>query len=419
MDFVGAYHPPTLLLVRQALNVIRCMMYRMRTKKSTSNSHLQEEKEEITENISNDYAENIVNETEQPVTEDNESTLMNSDASLSTLSEQSPITDLTNLEIQDIEGVGPTTAKKLREAGIFSVMDLAVAGVEDLAVDINASKESAASFIMAAQKLLRESDVLNKEFITADTALKKRRSLLRCSTGSSMLDDLFLGGIETQAVTELYGEFGSGKSQICHTMCITAGQPTELGGLNSGVIYIDTEGTFRPERLEQISSNRNIDPVQALQNVAVCKVYNSAHLELIVKNLGKYIDDYKAKLVIVDSIISLHRAEFSGRGTLADRQQRLNSIMHKLLRISEIYNIAIIVTNQVQSAPDTFFGDPTRPTGGNVIGHASTYRVYLRKSGENRVAKMIDSPYHPYSEVRFTVNEKGADNLDESKKSKK
>jgi DNA repair protein RadA len=192
-----------------------------------------------------------------------------------------------------------------------------------------------------------------------------------------------------------------------------------LGGLNSGVIYIDTEGTFRPERLEQISSNRNIDPVQALQNVAVCKVYNSAHLELIVKNLGKYIDDYKAKLVIVDSIISLHRAEFSGRGTLADRQQRLNSIMHKLLRISEIYNIAIIVTNQVQSAPDTFFGDPTKPTGGNVIGHASTYRVYLRKSGENRIAKMIDSPYHPYSEVRFTVNEKGADNLDESKKSKK
>ena len=202
-------------------------------------------------------------------------------------------------------------------------------------------------------------------------------------------------------------------------MCITAGQPTELGGLNSGVIYIDTEGTFRPERLEQISSNRNIDPVQALQNVAVCKVYNSAHLELIVKNLGKYIDDYKAKLVIVDSIISLHRAEFSGRGTLADRQQRLNSIMHKLLRISEIYNIAIIVTNQVQSTPDTFFGDPTKPTGGNVIGHASTYRVYLRKSGENRIAKMIDSPYHPYSEVRFTVNEKGADNLDEGKKSKK
>jgi DNA repair protein RadA len=398
----------------------------MRNKKSTySTSDIEESKKGNSENIADDSTDDIVDKEEESLelekVEEKENTVMNNntETSLTTVSEQSQINDLTNLEIQDIEGIGPTTAKKLREAGIFSVMDLAVAGVEDLAVDINASKDSAASFIMAAQKLLRESDVLEKEFITADTALKKRRSLLRCSTGSSMLDDLFLGGIETQAVTELYGEFGSGKSQICHTMCITAGQPVESGGLNSGVIYIDTEGTFRPERLEQISSSRNIDPVRALQNVAVCKVYNSAHLELIVKNLGKYIDDYKAKLVVVDSIISLHRAEFSGRGTLADRQQRLNSIMHKLLRISEIYNIAIIVTNQVQSAPDTFFGDPTKPTGGNVIGHASTYRVYLRKSGENRIAKMIDSPYHPYSEVRFTINEKGTDNMDEGKKSKK
>ena len=398
----------------------------MRNKKSTySTSDIQESKKGNSENIADDSTDDIADKEEESLelekVEEKENTVMNNntETSLTTLSEQSQINDLTNLEIQDIEGIGPTIAKKLREAGIFSVMDLAVAGVEDLAVDINASKDSAASFIMAAQKLLRESDVLEKEFITADTALKKRRSLLRCSTGSSILDDLFLGGIETQAVTELYGEFGSGKSQICHTMCITAGQPVESGGLNSGVIYIDTEGTFRPERLEQISSSRNIDPVRALQNVAVCKVYNSAHLELIIKNLGKYIDDYKAKLVVVDSIISLHRAEFSGRGTLADRQQRLNSIMHKLLRISEIYNIAIIVTNQVQSAPDTFFGDPTKPTGGNVIGHASTYRVYLRKSGENRIAKMIDSPYHPYSEVRFTINEKGTDNMDEGKKSKK
>jgi DNA repair protein RadA len=327
--------------------------------------------------------------------------------------------ELLDLEIQDIEGIGPSTTKKLREAGIVSVMDLAVASVEDLAVDINSTKDSAASFIMAAQKLLRESNILEKEFITADTALKKRRSLLRCSTGSGALDDLFLGGIETQAVTEFYGEFGSGKSQICHTLCITAGQPIESGGLNSGVIYIDTEGTFRPERLEEIARARGLDPFSALKNVAVCKVYNSAHLELIVKNLGKYVDDYKSKLIIIDSIISLHRAEFSGRGTLADRQQRLNGIMHKLLRISEIYNVAVIVTNQVQSAPDTFFGDPTKPTGGNVIGHASTYRVYLKKSGENRIARMIDSPYHPYGDVRFTVNEKGVDDLEEDAKKTK
>jgi DNA repair protein RadA len=317
-----------------------------------------------------------------------------------------------DLEIQDIDGVGPTTAKKLKEAGIVSVMDLAVTSAEQLAVDINSSKESAAAFIMAAQKLLRESNILEKEFVTADFVLEKRKSMLRCSTGSKSLDELLLGGIETQAVTEFYGEFGSGKSQICHTLCAMARQPINEGGLDGGVIYIDTEGTFRPERLNQIARARGFDPMWVLKNVSICKVYNSSHLELIIKDLGRYINEFNAKLVIIDSIISLHRAEFAGRGTLADRQQRLNSILHKLIRLAEIFNIVIVITNQVQSSPDTFFGDPTKAAGGNVIGHTSTYRIYLRKSGENRIAKMIDSPYHPYSDIRFTVNEKGIDDLE-------
>jgi len=327
----------------------------------------------------------------------------------------SPIIEL---EIQDIEGIGPTTARKLKEAGIVSVMDLAVTSADELAVEINASKESAAAFIIAAQKLLRDSNVLEKEFITADAALEKRRSMLRCSTGSGALDDLLLGGIETQAVTEFYGEFGSGKSQICHTLCATARQPVESGGLDANTIYIDTEGTFRPERVQEIARSRGYDSTQILKSIAVCKVYNSSHLELIIKNLGKYVDDFKAKLVVIDSVISLHRAEFAGRGTLADRQQRLNSMLHKIIRLAEIYNIAVVITNQVQSSPDTFFGDPTKAAGGNVLGHASTYRIYLRKSGENRIAKMIDSPYHPYSDVRFTVNERGSDDIEEEVKKK-
>src|ERR671920_720766 len=245
-----------------------------------------------------------------------------------------------DLDIQDIEGIGPTTAKKLKDAGIISVMDLAVASAEELSESINATKETAASFIISAQKLLRETNVLDKEFVTDDAALQKRRSMLRCSTGSYALDDLLL---------------------------------------------------------EQIARSRGIDPTEILKNVAVCKVYNSSHLELIVKDLGKYIDDFKSKLVIIDSIISLHRAEFAGRGTLSDRQQRLNTMLHKIIRLAEIYNISVVITNQVQSSPDTFFGDPTKAAGGNILGHASTYRIYLRKSGENRSAKMIDSPYHPYS----------------------
>jgi DNA repair protein RadA len=341
----------------------------------------------------------------------------NASAIYETTSTSSPT--VIDLEIQDIEGIGPTTARKLKEAGIVSVMDLAVASAEELAVDLNSSKESAASFIMAAQKLLRESNILEKEFVTADSALEKRKAMLRCSTGSRALNELLLGGIETQAVTEFYGEFGSGKSQICHTLCAIATQPVEAGGLDGGVIYIDTEGTFRPERLNQIARARALEPSHVLKNVAICKIYNSSHLELIVKDIGKYINDFKAKLVIIDSIISLHRAEFPGRGTLADRQQRLNSILHKLIRLSEIFNIAIVITNQVQSSPDTFFGDPTKAAGGNVLGHASTYRIYLKKSGENRVARIIDSPYHPYSDARFTLNEKGADDLEDETASTK
>src|SRR5919205_509412 len=254
----------------------------------------------------------------------------NTSANAITESDASLPSSTVELDIQDIEGIGPTTAKKLKEAGIVSVMDLAVTSAEELAVEINSSKESAAAFIISAQKLLRDSKVLEKEFVTADAALEKRRSMLRCSTGSSALDDLLLGGIETQAVTEFYGEFGSGKSQICHTLCATARQPVEEGGLNANTIYIDTEGTFRPERIQEIARSRGYDSSQILKSIAVCKVYNSSHLELIIKNLGKYVDDFKAKLVVIDSVISLHRAEFAGRGTLADRQQRLNSMLHKI-----------------------------------------------------------------------------------------
>ena len=341
----------------------------------------------------------------------NEYSSTNSDSENSA-SSSSPST-VVDIEIQDIEGVGPTTARKLKEAGIVSVMDLAVTSADELAVDLNSSKDTAATFIMAAQRLLRESNILEKEFVTAESALEKRKSLMRCSTGSRALDELLLGGIETQAVTEFYGEFGSGKSQICHTLAAIAPQPKESGGLNGGVIYIDTEGTFRPERLNQIARARELEPSHVLKNVAVCKVYNSSHLELIIKDLGKYVNDFNAKLVIIDSIISLHRAEFAGRGTLADRQQRLNGLLHKVIRLAEIFNIAVVITNQVQSSPDTFFGDPTKAAGGNVIGHASTYRIYLRKSGENRTAKMIDSPYHPYSDAKFTLNEKGTDDLED------
>ncbi|MBI3859868.1 MAG: DNA repair and recombination protein RadA [Thaumarchaeota archaeon] len=208
-------------------------------------------------------------------------------------------------------------------------------------------------------------------------------------------------------------------SQICHTLCVMAQLPREEGGLDAGAVYIDTEGTFRPERIAEIAEARGMDSNKVLSKITVARAYNSAHQELIVKDLGRVIEPNKLKLVVLDSAVAHYRAEFLGRGTLAERQQRLNKFMHQLLRIAEVYNVAVVVTNQVQSAPDTFFGDPSRPTGGHVVAHTSTYRIYLRKAGKNRVARMVDSPYHPERDAVFILNDKGVDDPAEETTRKK
>jgi DNA repair protein RadA len=266
--------------------------------------------------------------------------------------------------------------------------------------------------VLKAKKALSDSGALIKEFSTADQVLERRKSLVRYTTGSKSLDDFLKGGIESQAITELTGEFGSGKSQICHTLCVTAA--TNNSSKINSIIFIDTENTFRPERVHQIAEARGFDSEEIMKKVFVCKTVNSAQLEVLIRNLGKYIEEYKAKLVIVDSIISLHRAEYTGRETLAERQQRLNVMLHKLIRLSEIYNIAIVLTNQVQVSPDSTFGvsDSLRPVGGNIMGHACTYRIFLRKIGRDRLAIMVDSPHHAYSQVRFTITERGVENAE-------
>jgi DNA repair protein RadA len=324
------------------------------------------------------------------------------------------VESVVDLSLDEIKGIGPKTKAKLIGNGVESALDLAVSLPRELKEMLGGKEEVANSYIASARGLLEESGLLEREFIMASELMQKRKVMGRIITGSKNLDTLLGGGVETQAITEFYGDFGSGKTQICHTLCVNCQLPPEEGGLGGVAIYLDTEGTFRPERLHQIAESRGLNAEEILQRVILCKIYNSNHLEVIVRALGKYIERFKAKLVVVDSIISLHRAEFIGRGTLAERQQRLNSLIHRLLRQSEIYNVAVVLANQVQTKPDAFFGDPTRPAGGNVIAHACTYRVYLKKAGLNRTATMVDSPYHPYSDVRFRITGKGIEDPETS-----
>jgi DNA repair protein RadA len=331
---------------------------------------------------------------------------------------------VSDLQLEDLPGVEPHLISKLKRAGIQSILDLAVSVPHELAGGeydgsaIAADTETISEAVLKAKKALINSGALIKEFCTADQVLEIRKSLVRFTTGSKNLDDFLKGGVESQAITELAGEFGSGKSQICHTLCVTVNHSKEKGSrvpLNS-IIFIDTENTFRPERIHQIAEARGLDSEELMKKVFVCKISNSAQLEALIRNLGKSIEEYKAKLVIIDSIISLHRAEYAGRETLAERQQRLNVMLHKLIRLAEIYNIAVVVTNQVQSSPDNSFGtDSLRAAGGNILGHACTYRIFLRKVGRDRLAIMVDSPHHAYSQVKFTISEKGVENAEAKK----
>ena len=161
-----------------------------------------------------------------------------------------------------------------------------------------------------------------------------------------------------------------------------------------------------------------MEPEKVLDRIIVARAYNSAHQTLILEEASQMIKENNVKLLIVDSAVGLFRAEYLGRGTLAIRQQRLNKFVHLLVRIAEVYNCAALATNQVMASPDVFFGDPTRPIGGNVVAHTSTYRIYFKKSGKKRIARMVDSPHHPEQEVIFALGEAGVIDPDSDTKKK-
>ena len=320
--------------------------------------------------------------------------------------------------LESLYGINQLLLDKLEGAGIQSISDFATKTVTEILEDYYSNYDEDArgidegtitSLVMKAKQKLIDDGHLQKEFSNAEDMLEVRKRIIRFTSGSQDFDLFLGGGIETQALTEIAGEFGSGKSQLCYTICVTANE----GSLDNGIIFVDTENTFRAERIHQIAESRGLDAEEIMKKIFVCRIYYSAHLEAVIRSLAKYIEQYSARLVIIDSIISLHRAEFPGRETLAERQQRLNTILHKLIRLAEIYNVAVVYTNQVQAQPEDLFGGKSMiAAGGNIMAHASTYRIFLRKAGHNRIATMLDSPYHAYSQVKFTIGEKGIEDLE-------
>jgi DNA repair protein RadA len=304
--------------------------------------------------------------------------------------------------LTDLPGVGPAIAKKLVEAGYRRVESIAVASVQELSkiADIGAN---------TAQKIIEEArKVLEIGFETAEEIFKRRKNVGRIITSSKNLDTLLGGGVETQSITEAYGEYRTGKTQIAHQLSVNIQLPVEKGGLEAGALYVDCEGTFRPERIYQMALGQKLDPTKVLKNIIIARAYNSDHQVLLVHQSEEFVEEKNIRLIVVDSIVGHFRAEYIGRERLAERQQKLNRHLHELQRLADIHGVAVFVTNQVMAKPDVFFGDPTQPVGGHVLAHVPQTRLYLRRSkGNIRICRLVDSSYLPEGEAVFVITEEG------------
>ncbi|MDI9620043.1 MAG: DNA repair and recombination protein RadA [Candidatus Nezhaarchaeota archaeon] len=305
-------------------------------------------------------------------------------------------------DLTDLPGIGSAMADKLASAGFGTIEALAAALPQEVASLTGLSLSASQRIISAAR------EALDLGFKTADEIYEKRMKVARITTGSRNLDSLLGGGVETQIITEFYGEYGSGKTQICHQLCVNVQLPAEKGGLDGVAAYVDCEGTFRPERIVSMCRAAGLDPSRTLKNIIVARAYNSDHQMLIVDGVQDMVNEKNIRLLVVDSVTGFFRAEYPGRETLVMRQQKLNKHLHSLSRIAYMYEIAVVVTNQVVARPDTVFGDPIAAAGGHVLFHAPGARVFLKKlKGNRRIAKLVDSPYLPEGEAVFELTEDG------------
>ena len=261
----------------------------------------------------------------------------------------------------------------------------------------------------------------DRSFQTAkDLQAQRDQNVYRVTTGCVELDEILGGGVESGSITELYGEWRCGKTQLCLTLCVTSFLPREVRGGEGRALFLDTEGTFRPERLGPIAARFELDHDFVMENVVYERILNCDHLDARLNDAAALFADEETngpfRVLVVDSIIAPFRQEFPGRGELAERQQRIGAAMAQLKIISEVFNVAVIITNQVTADPGAaaaFVADPKKAVGGNIIAHISDTRLSLRKGkGEQRVCKVVDSPMMPEAEATFAISPGGITNAE-------
>jgi len=306
-------------------------------------------------------------------------------------------------EIEELEGVGPATCEKLVDSGLSTFMSIATSSPGEIASVSGVSEATARKIIKNAREQLKLG------FEAANEYSKRRDNIKKIGTGCESFDNMLAGGLESGCITEVYGSFGTGKTQLAHLLAVRA----LLEDKNNKVIYVDSENTFRADRIRDFANANKIDPEDALSRVYVSRSFNSDHQMLLIDEVEKMLqEDKNYRVIIVDSLTSHFRSDFTGRGELATRQQKLNKHMHQLLKLADMYNLVVLVSNQVMSSPGVCYGDPTIPIGGHIVGHASTFRIYLRPGKAGSIhAKLIDSPNLPISECDYKLVKDGFEEI--------
>mmetsp|Transcript_48845 Transcript_48845/g.85450 ORF Transcript_48845/g.85450 Transcript_48845/m.85450 type:complete len:346 (-) Transcript_48845:106-1143(-) len=311
-------------------------------------------------------------------------------------------------KIEELEnhGVNKTDIIKLKAGGYHTIEAIAHGSMRKL-VEVKGISEQKAQKL---KEIIKTNNLVSIGFQTATSRLECMKDTIMLSTGSNDLDVLLGGGIETGSITEIFGEFRTGKTQLCHTLCVTAQRPLDQGGAEGRVIYVDTEGTFRPQKLVAIAERFQMNPEEVLDNIICARAHNSEQQYELLSDAAALMSDSRYALLVVDSATALYRTDYSGRGELSERQMHLGQFLRQLTRLAEEFGIAVVITNQVVANPDgmSFAKDNTKPIGGNIMAHASTTRLKLKKGrGDNRICQVYDSPSLPESECAFSLGPAG------------
>lgn len=348
----------------------------------------------------------LVKKTKEEVSLETEETILDQKVEQVSSEESEPLV----LDVDQLDGVGAVTKKKLETFGVTNLIDICVRGSREVSEITGVAKPTCDTWVFKAQKILEDNNLIRKSDMGVMELMDYHEQMPVLSTKCDEVDNLMGGGIRAEATYEIYGEFGAGKTQFCNTLACEAISKGE------NVIWIDCEDTFKPRRIvEMLIAREEIESDEAKEKLnLITYLYcpNTEQLLGTINALSKTLLEKKPALVVLDGAIGQFREEYLGRGTLADRQMQIARLMTHIKNISFYFRCPVVFTNQVQSDPAMMFGDPIKPIGGNVVAHASTYRMYFKKSGKKRMARMVDSPEHAQADAEYMLTDKGLVNVE-------